>query len=263
MTLPPGLEDAADLGAIQQMRIESMQQATDAIQSKIEQGLENSQRLLQAHRELINAKLDATTTSHERLEILADGFRSALLTWQRVKELQQVGARGTEAQARAEVFRYQVMRLEEKAKEGSGPKSSDLKTSPQQDIPKDVGTGLLPPGLVNDTDLVTIKQTRIDALKQTAHEFQRRYEVSPDSMVYATVAQMELTIARLDATNIRQERLACIQDSLRTACLVWQRVKDLQSHGMRGGDGAAEAVARAEAFRYRSMWLNEKASEPK
>ncbi len=263
--LPPGLGGDTDLDGIKQSRIDASQQAVQALQAQYESGLDNVGYLLAAHEELSIARLDATNVIQERLEVIHDALLAALLTWQRVKELQKNGVRGgdaaAEAQTRVAVFRCQFMWLKEKAGAGNQSKALGPPGLGQGGILESVGTGLLPPGLDRDTELHAIKQSRIDALQNEVQALQARYESGLDNMGYLFAAHEELTFARLDATNVKQERLDSIQDALRAALLTWQRAKELQKAGVRGGDAATEIQARAAVFRYRVMWLKEKAGE--
>lgn len=116
--LPPGLEGESDLKVINLRRIEALRENVEALQARYERGLDNINLLCVAQIELLTAQLDSTTLKKERLDYIENSLKFALLTWQMVKNLQKVGARGgdvaTECQSRAAVFRYRAMWLKEK-----------------------------------------------------------------------------------------------------------------------------------------------------
>ena len=130
----------------------------------------------------------------------------------------------------------------------------------QEGIPVGVGNGELPPGLEGVSDLRVINQMRIETLHQSVEALQARYERGLDNINLLLAAQLELATAQLDSTKVKKERLDHIENSLKFALLTWQRLKELQKVGARGGDAAAECQSRAAVFRYRAMWLKEKGS---
>jgi hypothetical protein len=130
----------------------------------------------------------------------------------------------------------------------------------QEGIPAGVGTGYLPPGLEGETDLKVINQKWIETLQGCVEAMQARYESGRDNINGLLAAQMELAMAQLDSTTVKKERLDHIEIALRSALLTWQRIKEFQKVGARGGDAAEEIQSRAALFKYRSMWLEEKAS---
>ena len=131
----------------------------------------------------------------------------------------------------------------------------------QDGIPANIGTGVLPPGMEGETDLKVINQKWIEALQNQLEALQARYDRGLDNINLLMEAQMELLIAKLDSTSVKQERLDYIQGAMGLALLTWQRIKELQKMGARGGDTFAEAQSRASVFKYREMWLKEKASD--
>ncbi len=123
-----------------------------------------------------------------------------------------------------------------------------------------IGTALFPEGIVGVTDIKKVQLSRIEALKSNVQALQSRYESGLDNIDFLLKSHAELAVAQLDIANNKLERLDYIQAAFNSALLTWQRVKELQKVGMRGGDHAAETQARAAVFRFRVMWLKEKAS---
>ena len=132
----------------------------------------------------------------------------------------------------------------------------------QEGIPANVGTGVLPPGLDGETDLNAIKRKRIEALQLAVEVLRNRYERGLISISFELAAQIELAMAKLDSTTVKQERLDHIETAVISALSVWQRIHELQKIGARGGEEDAEVQARAAVFRFREMWLTEKAAAP-
>ena len=132
----------------------------------------------------------------------------------------------------------------------------------QEGIPANVGTGVLPPGLEVETDLSAIKQKRIEALQGAVEALRTRYMSGLDNIDFLLAAQIELAIAKLDFTTVKKERLDHIETALTNALENWQRVEELRKVGLRGGDDATEVKARAAVFKFRVMWLAEKAAGP-
>lgn len=130
----------------------------------------------------------------------------------------------------------------------------------QEGLDPAVGAGALPEGIAGVTDIKKVQISRIEALKDTVQELQARYDQGLDSIDFLLESQIELAVAQLDTTDDRQERLGYIQAAFNSALLHWQRVKELQKIGVRGGDAAAAAQAKALVFRFRVMWLKEKAN---
>ena len=132
----------------------------------------------------------------------------------------------------------------------------------QEGISANIGSGVFPPGLEGETDLNAIKRRSIEALEGALEALQARYERGLDNINFLRAAQIELAIAKLDSTTVKKERLDHIETALNNALLTWQRPKELQTVGARGGDAASEAQARAAVFKFRVMWLAEKAAGP-
>lgn len=132
----------------------------------------------------------------------------------------------------------------------------------QDGIPSDIGDGVLPPGLKGVTDINAIRQSRVEALQRLVEARQSSNMSGVDDIALLCSAQIELLIAKRDSTAAKTERLKHIEAALRHAMTIWQRVKKLQDSGMRGGEAAVEARARATVFQFREMWLTENATTP-
>ncbi len=133
----------------------------------------------------------------------------------------------------------------------------------QEGIPSKVGTGKMPPGLAGVTDLHAIEKSQIDALSECAEVLRGRYQRGLVSINTLMDAETRLCLARLETTSVKQERLDIIQEALVHALTTWQRINELKQVNARGGEADAETQARAEVYRYRVMWLKEKARESK
>jgi hypothetical protein len=258
---PPGLVGVLD--EIQKSRIDALLQCVVVQRSRYEQGLNDSNLLLAAQMELAIAQLDTTTVKQERLEFIQDAFVAALKTWQRIHESQLVGTPSgradKEALARAAVFRFRAMWLKENTGENPPKELLGQPAVSQDGIPIKIGTGKLPPGLVGVTELDEIQKSRIDALKQCVEVQRSRFEQRLNDSNLLLAAQMELAIAQLDTTTVKQERLKFIQDAFVTALETWQRAHELQLVGIPSKPD--ETQARAAVFAYRSMWLKERIEE--
>ena len=263
--LPPGLEVETDLNAIKQRRIEALQGAVEVLRKSYESGLINISFPLAAQIELAIAKLDFTTVKKDRLDHIETALATALKTWQRVVEMRKVGLRGgddaTECWTRAAVFKFRVMWLAESA---AGPQQPEIRqpSTWREGIPANVGTGVLPPGLEVETDLNAIKQKRIEALQGTVEALQTRSMSGLDNIDFLLAAQNEQVIAKLDSTTVKEERLDHIETALASALKTWQRVEELRKAGSQGGEPAKEFQSRAAVFKFRVMWLAEKATGP-
>ena len=254
--LPPGLAGETDLNAIKQRRIEALQGAVEALRKRIEGGNHGSSFLHAAEIELAIAKLDSTTVKKERLDHIQTALTSALLAWQQADARQKVGAVGdeTECQTRAAVFKFRAMWLAEKA---AGPKqtSNGLETTLAN-----VGNGLLPPGLEGETNLNVIKQRRIESLVVAFRVLEVRSHHGLGDTNFLLAAQIELAIAMLESTTVKRERLDHIESALSSALKAWQRAEARQKNGQ--SDETPECQTRAVVFKFREMWLAEKAAGP-
>lgn len=125
-----------------------------------------------------------------------------------------------------------------------------------------IGTGSLPEGLADAPDLAAIKTLRVQAAENEVQALQARYERGLDNINFLLDAHVRLAIAQLDTTDIKEKQLEFIQAGLNSSVLTWQRVKELQKVGARGGDAAAEAQARNGVYRFYIWWHKWKAGEP-
>ncbi len=126
---------------------------------------------------------------------------------------------------------------------------------------KQLGTGQLPPGIVEAKDLASIKALRVEAAEEQVEGLRARYEGGLDNINFLLRAQIELTLARMDTTDDRAKQLEHIQDGLNSAVLVWQRVTELQKAGASGGDFASSAEAKQHVFKFYVLWHKWKAGQ--
>lgn len=257
---PEGLAGVNDLKKVQLSLVAVLQSTVQAMQARYESGLDNIGLLLDWQMELAVAQLDATDDKQERLDHLQVAFNSALLTWQRVKELQKVGMRGgdmaSESMARAAVFKFRVMWLDERVKAQSKPHGS----LGHEGLGAAIGTGVFPEGIAGVDDIKKVQLARVEVLQSMVQAVQGRYENGLDNLSFLLESQLQLAVVQLETADDKQERLDHLRVAFNSALLTWQRVKELQKAGMRGGDAAAEAQARAEVLKFRTSWLKEKAN---
>ena len=131
----------------------------------------------------------------------------------------------------------------------------------QEGIPANVG-GVFPPGLEGETDLKAIKQRRIEALQVSVEALAATKSIRSQNIDFLHATQIELAIAKLDSTTDKKERLDHIETALATALMTWQRVETLRQAGAMAIDVATECQTRAAVFKFRVMWLAEKAADP-
>ena len=258
---PTGLDGVTELDAIQKSRIDALKKCVALQKSHYEQVPSDTRILNAAQLELIMAQLDTTKDKQERLDFIQEALVASLETWQWIHELQLVGKGSAykEALARAAVFRFRAMWLKENAGENPPKGLLGQPTAGQVGIPIKIGTGKFPPGLVGVTELDDIQKSRIDALKQCVIEQNKYYEMGLSNMNFFPPAQMELVIAQLDSTKVKEKRLECIQEAFVEALETWHRIYELKSVGR--GDKIHEALARAAVFRFSAMWLKENTGE--
>ena len=254
--LPPGLDGETDLNVIKQRRIGALQGAVEALGKRFRTGRDDINFMLTAQIELVIAKLDSTTIKKERLDHIESALTGALVTWQRVDAERKTGQSGPapESKTRAAVFRFLAMWLAEKA---AGPKqtSNGLETTLAN-----VGNGLLPQGLEGETDINVIKQRRIESLVVAVTVLEVRSHSGLGDTNFLLAAQIELAIAMLESTTVKRERLDHIESALSSALKAWQTAEARQKNGQ--SDETPECQTRAVVFKFRAMWLAEKAADP-
>jgi hypothetical protein len=120
-----------------------------------------------------------------------------------------------------------------------------------------VGTGAIPEGLL-ETDIKLVRQKRTQAAKQAVTALQARYEGGLDNLTQLLEAQIDLVHATLESEEDKEKRRSAIFEGLQSALLTWQRIKEMERAGARGGDAVSESRARSQVFKFRVMWLKEK-----
>jgi hypothetical protein len=78
-----------------------------------------------------------------------------------------------------------------------------------------------------------------------------------DSITLFLEAQIDLVNARLEFEERKEKRLDAIFEGVQSALLTWQRCKELERAGVKGGDTCSETRARSQVFKFRVMWLKE------
>ena len=122
-----------------------------------------------------------------------------------------------------------------------------------------LGTGQLPEGFQAAENLAAVKNLRVQAAESQVESLQARFESGLDNINFLLQAQIELALALIDTTEDREEQANHIRAGLHSAILTWQRIKELQKAGVRGGDEAAEAQARQQVLRFYVWWHKHKA----
>jgi hypothetical protein len=252
-SLPPGLAGETDLNVIKQKRIEALRDAVEIVRRRYRNGTDQINILLAPQNELLLANLDSTTVKKERLAHIETALINSLSTWQDIDvQLKDGRVRADEeAQARAAVFKFWVMWLAENAGGSQQPANA------QEEMLARVGSGSLPPGLAGKTDLNTIKQKRIEALRDAVGALRNRYRDGTDQINILLAAQNELMLANLDSTTVKKERLAHIETALISAISTWQNLEVRLKVG--AGRTDEEVQGRAAVFNFRAMWLAENA----
>ena len=129
----------------------------------------------------------------------------------------------------------------------------------QEGIPANVG-GDLPPGLAGETNLIAIKQRRIEALQDAMEGLRKRIGGGREDSNLLLAAEIELATAKLESTTVEKERLDHIQTALTSALLAWQQADARQRVGAVGDE--TEYQTRAAVFKFLAMWLTEKTAGP-
>lgn len=133
-------------------------------------------------------------------------------------------------------------------------------TSPQEGIPQNIGTGKYPEGLLDNTDIKSLMQMRIETLKQKIQELEGQFNSGrlPAPILYD--AHQALLMAQLESTTDKQTRLKFIEESLANAIKIWQLAKAKADVGLRGGEKDAVLTFQEQVYHFRIMWLKEKQS---
>ena len=124
--------------------------------------------------------------------------------------------------------------------------------------------GLLPEGIADVTDIKKVQLLRVEALKDCMQVLNDLMASGTHSMgqllklYYET--HVELALAQLDTTDVKQERLDYIQAALKGAIQIWRIAKDRSGVGAEGSSPLDEARTRADVYKLRVMWLKEKAN---
>lgn len=133
-----------------------------------------------------------------------------------------------------------------------------VETINQQSI-ESIGNGVIPAGLL-DPDLKVVQQARVEAAKASVDALYNRFAAGLDNIGFLMEAQLDYVDARLEVAETKQDRLQALMDGVKLALDVWQRVKELERVGAKGGDHASETRARAQVFKLRLRWLKENES---
>lgn len=131
-------------------------------------------------------------------------------------------------------------------------------TTPQEGIPQNIGTGKYPEGLLDNTNIKSLMQMRIETLKQKVQVLENQFSngTLQDSILYD--AQQELLMAQLESTTDKQTRLKFIEESLANAITIWQIMKAKADIGLRGGETYSVLTFQEQVYHFRIMWLKEK-----
>lgn len=126
------------------------------------------------------------------------------------------------------------------------------------------GKGLLPEGIAGVTDIKKVQLLRVEALKDCMQVLNDQISSGTHSMgqlldLYLET-QVELALAQLDTTDVKQERLDYIQAALNGAIQIWRIAKDRSAVAAEGSSPLDEARTRADVYKLRVMWLKEKAN---
>ena len=250
--LPKGLTRVTDINDLQRLRIEALKEAVVFGRKIYEAGIGNASNFLEAQNGIgfcRNSKPQISNRNDWRT-----GERRLTLRYKigsDVNGLCEAGAAGgntaSETKARADVFRFRVMWWKETAIRQGGEEAN-------------LGTGQLPKGLAGVTNVKELRVLRIEALKDAMEATRLRYEHGLDNIDFLLELQMELVSAQLETTDDKQERLDYIREAFNAALRTWQRCVVLREAEAFGGDTASETKARAAVFRFRVMWLKEKAT---
>lgn len=129
---------------------------------------------------------------------------------------------------------------------------------PQEGIPKNIGTGKYPEGLLNNTDINDLTRRRIETLKQRVKIVEERFKAGTIPYTQLYQANQDLLSALLDSTDVKETRLKYIEESLTKSLMVWQLIRAMADKGLRGGEADALLSFEEQVFHSRILWLKEK-----
>ena len=133
----------------------------------------------------------------------------------------------------------------------------------QEGLDTAIGKGSLPDGIAGVTDIKKVQLLRVEALKNSMQILNDQVQTGRVSLgqlseLYSE-SHMELALARLDASDDKQERLDIIQEALNGAIRFWRIANDRRSVAAEGSGTLSETRAKADVYKLRVMWLKEKA----
>ncbi len=134
----------------------------------------------------------------------------------------------------------------------------------QEGVAKTIGKTPLLEGMEGVTDIKTVQLLRVKALKDQMQIYTDQIQSGTNALSQLAelicTTQIELVLAQLDMTDVKQERLDHLQAAVDSAIQLWRVAKDRSRIGAEGAGPEAEARARAEVYKLRVMWLKEKAN---
>jgi len=100
-----------------QMRIETLKQKVQALETQFSNGTLQGSILYDAHQELLMAQLESTTDKQTRLKFIEESLANAIKIWQLVKAKADIGLRGGEKESvltfQEQVYHFRIMWLKE------------------------------------------------------------------------------------------------------------------------------------------------------
>ena len=257
--LPSGL-DSTDLGIVSNLHVKALEACLQIVKVRYERGSIPIAVYYNSIDALNDARLKVATTTQARLDVLKDSFINALLSWQRIHELQKAGQRGgqadDEAKARAVVFGYRARWLEEKFDTENQTGVTIEVTADSDGIPDQIGTGEFPPGLETANDVESVRKLQLEALKLLRSVLLIQLNMGSVNPTIIFNAQKDLALMELAFAQNAQQRLVFIEEAFIAVLKSWQRCIQLGKIGARGAED--EVIVRGMVYHYRVMWLMEK-----
>ncbi len=124
---------------------------------------------------------------------------------------------------------------------------------------KGVGDGQLPEGIEAAKDLAAIKNLRVRAAEKNVSALQIRFARGQETSKLLLAAQIELTLAKIDTTESREEQAEHIRHGLMSTLIIWQRAKKMADAGV--GLGGDLASVEQQVLKYLVWWHKWKAGE--